>query len=497
MKNASVTRFSRRTALAVGAGAGLLLSAQRSFAATATVAQTTSGKIAGVKSGPVHIFKGVPYGAPTGGAARFLPPQKAVAWSGTRDATHIGARCPQAESSGSNPVSEESADAVKPPMSEDCLSLNVWTAGLRDGKKRPVMVYFHGGGFASGHGGNSRYDGTNLAARHDVVLVTVNHRLNILGFLYLGEAGGSKYADSANIGLLDCIASLRWVRDNIENFGGDPGNVTIFGQSGGAGKVTTMMAMPAAKGLFHRVIAQSGLDVRRGGLEDAVRATNTILKKLEITPANIEAIQNVPYEQLLASLRELRGPLRPTPDGRELPETPFDPVAPALTRDVPLMVGSALTETTYMADTPLDPIDDANLRQRVKQLAKLEDGDADALIAVYKTSRTGADNAFIYQLISTDFGYTHAVSSKAVLKDALGAAPAYVYHFEKPTPVQGGKLHVPHTLDIAYAFDNIDLSTAITGPAKDCYPLATTMSRAWTAFARTGNPNVESLPMWP
>ena len=493
----NVQHISRRLLLGATAS-GIIIAGHNSFAAATTVAETTTGKIAGSRSGAVHIFKGVPYGAPTGGANRFMPPAKPAAWTGTRDATMLGARCPQFEGTGSSPISEEAADAVKPPMSEDCLFLNVWTAGLKDNRKRPVMVFFHGGGFASGHGGNTRYDGTNLAAKHDVVAVTVNHRLNIFGFLYLGGIDALKYADSANVGMLDCVAALNWVKENIANFGGDSGNVTIFGQSGGSGKVTTMMGMPSAKGLFQRVIAQSGLDVRRGNLEDASRATATILKKLEITAGNIDTLQVVPPEKLLAALRELKAPLRPTPDGRGLPETPFDPVAPAMSSDVPLMIGSLLTETTYMSDTPLEPVSDDDLAKLVKEVTRNpHDTEVTALISIYRRNHPEADTALLYQLISTDFSYTSGVAVRAERKAALGAAPAYVYHFEKQTPVFGGKYHTPHTLDLAYAFDNIALSTAITGPGKDCQPLANIVSRIWTGFAKSGNPNVDGIPMWP
>jgi para-nitrobenzyl esterase len=261
--------------------------------------------------------------------------------------------------------------------------------------------------------------------------------------------------------------------------------------------VATLMAMPAAKGLFHRAIAQSGLDVRRGGLDDAAKSTSLVLAQLGIQPSDADQLKSLPRDRLLAASRALKAPVRPVPDGRSLLRTPFDGSAPMESADVPLMIGSLLTETTHFAATPLDPIDDAALRDKLKQYTHFADGDIDGLIAVYRKGRPGADSAFIYQLISTDFAYTNGTVQRATLKAALGRAPAYVYHFEKLTPVRGGKLRAPHTLDIAYAFDNIDLSTAITGPAADCYPLATKMSRAWTEFARTGNPNVKDLPHWP
>jgi para-nitrobenzyl esterase len=465
----------RRTILAgATASAALLWSARGAIAAIPPIADTACGKVSGLRAGGVAIFKGIPYGASTAGANRFMPPTKPEPWTGVRDATMLGDRCPQTPS---NVLPEEASLADNSPMSEDCLRLNVWTA--------------------NGSGGDLLFDGTNLAARHDVVVVTINHRLNLFGFLYLGSAGGAEFADSGNVGMLDCVAALEWVRDNIANFGGDPGNVTVFGQSGGAGKVTTLMAMPAAQGLFHRAIAQSGQDVRRGSIEDAAKATSLVLDALGVAPGDVARLQEIPAAQLLAAAKALKAPLRPVVDGRSLPTAPFDPSAPEISANVPLLIGSTLTETAYMADTPLDPVDDATLQQKVKQFTKLSDADAASLIAVYRRTRPGADTALLYQLISTDFTFTYSVVAKAEMKAKLGAAPAYVYHFEKPTPVRGGKLNVPHTLDIAYIFDNLDLAAAVVGPPENGRALADRMSRAWTAFARTGTPNVSGLPHWP
>ena len=261
----------RRSLLACG-GIGLAALAGRRAQGQALLSpgspvETTAGKVAGLANGPVRIFKGIPYGAPTDGANRFMPPQKPVPWSGIREATQIAPRCPQPPTPGLMP--EEAIDLDYGPMSEDCLSLNVWTAADA-AAKRPVMVWFHGGGYAVGSGGSVRYDGSNLARKRKVVVVTVNHRLNAFGFLDLSSLGGARFADSANVGMLDVVAALAWVRDNIANFGGDPANVTVFGESGGGGKVSTLMAMPAAKGLFHRVIAQSGVALRGITLKNRV-----------------------------------------------------------------------------------------------------------------------------------------------------------------------------------------------------------------------------------
>jgi para-nitrobenzyl esterase len=221
-----------------------------------TTVETRYGKIRGAVQEKVYSFKGVPYGASTAGVRRFMPPAKPQPWTGVREALELGLRSPQ---TGSANIPEWAILNRTEPMGEDCLCLNVWTSGLGSGQKKPVMVWLHGGGFARGSAGFYPYDGTELAKKHDVVVVGINHRLNLFGFLYLAELGGEKYASSSNVGMLDIVASLEWIRDNIAAFGGDSSNVTIFGQSGGGGKVTTLMAMPSAKGLFHRAIAQSGL----------------------------------------------------------------------------------------------------------------------------------------------------------------------------------------------------------------------------------------------
>jgi para-nitrobenzyl esterase len=420
-----------------------------------------------------------------------MPAKKPEPWSGAREAMSYGARCPQPPSPGLMP--EESIDLDQGPMSEDCLYLNVWTATLDAGARRPVMVWFHGGGFAVGSGGSVRYDGSNLARKHDVVVVTVNHRLNVFGFLDLAGIGGAKYADAGNVGMLDIVAALEWVRDNVASFGGDPGNVTVFGESGGGGKASTLMAMPAAKGLFHRAIAQSGTALRQLTPEASAAAARALLAQLDIRADNLDPLQTLPYERILAALAAAKPPLQfaPVVDGRTLPRHPFDPDAPSMSADVPMLLGSNLTESTFFGNTPLDPIDDAALLAHVKRYTNLGEAEALRLVAVYKRNRPAADNTFIYQLISTDWWMTANVTTQAERKAQSGLA--YVYHFEKLTPVRDGKLKCPHTLEIAYAFDNIDLSTAVTGAGPDKQALADKVSAMWTAFARTGDPSIPGL----
>jgi para-nitrobenzyl esterase len=504
MDGNDMERLNRRQILAAGsaAAAGVTLDMSGALAAAAApVANTKYGKIRGTANGTIKVFKGVPYGASTAGANRFMPPQPPAPWNDVRDAVAYGDQSPQAPAMGF--MEEEMVSLDHSPMSEDCLRLNVWTAGLKDGKKRPVMVWFHGGGFSGGSGGNVRYDGTNLAKKHDVVLVTVNHRLNAFGFLYLAKLGGDKYADSGNVGMLDIVASLNWVKDNIAEFGGDPDRVTIFGQSGGGGKVTTAMAMPQAVGRFHRVIAESGLALKAVTPDEATGVASKIMAKLGLQPNQVDKLQQVSTQDILAAMAAL-GPagnrFGPVLDGRSLisGNGAFDPVAPSLSAAVPMILGSTLTEITFMKATPLDAIDDATLRADLKRGLRVDDAETEKLIALYKRDFPQADNTRLYQLIATDNWLTANVALVAERKAALGKAPAYVYHFEKPTPVHDGKLGVPHTVEITYVFDNLDVPTenAITGIGKDRYPLADKMSRAWTNFARTGDPNVQGLPHW-
>jgi len=503
IKNKKIEKLNRRQLLAAGgmAAAGLALNGSGAIAARAApVVNTKYGKVRGIAEDGVSIFKGIPYGAPTSGANRFMPPKEPAPWSDVRDAILFGNRAPQTDATGF--MEEEVVALDRTAQSEDCLRLNIWTAGLGGTKKRPVMLWCHGGGFTGGSGGNVRYDGAMLAKKHGVVLVTVNHRLNAFGFLYLAKLGGGKYADSGNVGMLDIVAALNWVKDNIAAFGGDPDNVTIFGQSGGGSKVTTAMAMPQAVGRFHRVIAESGVALKAITPDEGTEIAAKIMTQLGLQPNQVDQLQQVPFEKIIAALGPMgpAGRFGPVLDGRNLVSGngAFDPVAPSISAKVPMILGSTLTEITFLNTTPLDPIDDATLRADIKRGLRVDDAETEKLIALYKRDFPKADNVRLFQLIATDNWLTANVALVAERKAALGQAPAYVYHFEKPTPVHDGKLGVPHTLEVSYVFDNLDGPTddLVTGKGKDRYPLADKMSRAWTNFARTGNPNVAGLPNW-
>lgn len=466
-------------------------------ASAATVA-TTAGKIRGTQASGVYAFKGVPYGATTAGAARFQPPAKPKPWSGIREATQLGPRSPQLLSlfHGFVPPEVEVMDRDE-MMGEDCLVLNVWTPSLDRGRKLPVMVWLHGGGFTSGSGGFICYDGTQLARKHEVVVVTVNHRLGPLGYLYLAGLGAERYATASNVGNLDIVAALEWVRDNIATFGADPGNVTIFGQSGGGGKVSSLMAMPAAHGLFRRAIVQSGASVRGTSHEAASKDAERYLARLNLKPNQADQLQTLPMEQLLKAANEGSGPplnWGPVVDGRTLPADPFDPAAPELSGNVPLLIGTVETEVTFFPGQPLEPMDDATFHGKVKQLLRTaSDADVDRVIAAYRAGRRDRTNTDLYLIMASE-GFRGSILLEAERKAEQTQAAVYQYYFTWRSPVRDGKLRTFHTLEIPFVFDNVDECKSMTGSGADRLPLAEMMSSAWVAFARTGNPNHKGLP---
>ena len=494
----------------IGAGAAALASPLAralllTDGAAGPIVETKYGKVRGASADGVQIFKGIHYGASTEGAARFLPPTPPKPWTGVFDALQYGTMAPQnlSTATGSD-IRVAMGDIFGPGgVGEDCLVLNVWTAGLRG--KRPVMVWLHGGGYTGGSDGAPTYDGTNLARKRDVVVVGINHRLNVFGYLYLGGVGGEKYADSGNVGMLDCVLALEWVRDNIAHFGGDPGNVTIFGESGGGGKVSVLMAMPPAKGLFHKAIVESGSTLRVNTGEDADAAARKYLAQLKIGPDRVDDLQNVPMNDMLAALRAMTGPnsirLGPVVDGRSLARQPFDPDAPAQSANVPMLIGTNGTESTALlgiADGSLFSLNEADMRTKLKSLLHLtDDAQLDSLVAVYKKDRPNASPSDIYFAVTTDRMMRMNAITQAERKAAQHAAPAYMYLFDWRSPVLGGKLRSPHGIELAFVFDNTDKTTGMNGTGADLAPLAEKVSAAWAAFARTGSPSTPGMPHWP
>jgi len=495
----SIARRSFLKQASLLAAATLARADERKFA----TAETKFGRIRGVDVDGIKVFKGVPYGASTAGANRFLPPTDPAPWPGVREALEYGPSAPQrdpaaARSAGGLTVSGEGL----PRETEDCLVLNVWTPAVNDGRKRPVMFWCHGGGFVSGSGSAPGYDGTNLCRRGDVVVVTINHRLNVLGFTYLGEAGGADFAQSGDAGMLDIVQALRWVRDNIAQFGGDPNTVMAFGQSGGGRKVGTLLAMPSAKGLFHRAIIESGPTIKLVERDQAIRVAARLMAKLEVK--QVRDLQKLPVERIMAAyfavVKDMGGAdqmtmgFSPTVDGKNVPEHPFHPVASAISADVPVLCGSTRTEMTLQSDAAAFTLDEDSMRRRVRNLLGEH---AEHVTEVYRRTNLGASASDIYFLIASDYRYGAPMMKIAERRAALGKAPAYLYYFRWETPVQNGRLKSPHTIEIPFAFDNVKISERLTGGGPEAMALADKVSDAWIAFARTGDPNTPKLPRWP
>ena len=487
----------RKGCCSSGEDSGILASS------SVAVAQTANGKVAGYIQDGVTIFKGIPYAK----ANRFEAPVQADSWEGIRSCRQYGPVSPQGARSGW--ANDEIAFAFNwndGVQGEDCLRLNVWTPAL-DSRKRPVMVWLHGGGYSAGSGQElPSYDGTSLAFAEDVVVVSINHRLNVLGFLDL-SAYGETYAKSANAGLLDIVASLKWVRDNIAAFGGDPSNVTIFGQSGGGGKVTTLLATPCAKGLFHKAIVQSGSMLRTMESKYSRKIGIATVRNLGLDASSIDKISEVPYGELLAAGEKAIAQVKaeadrdgvasfifgwaPTVDGAVLPSQPFDPQAPAISAEIPMIIGT--TRHEFSMTTYVPALRNAG-REEVIGILKGRYGEGtERFLELFAKAYPGSKPA---DMLDADFVFRPSAIEQALRKSLQGAAPVYMYMFNWESPVLDGILRSTHCMEIPFVFNNADRHASMTGGGAQAMKLASKMSHCWAEFARCGKPSAEGLPEW-
>ncbi|NYI17161.1 para-nitrobenzyl esterase [Xanthomonas arboricola] len=456
---------------------------------SAPLARVRGGAVRGYRDQGICVFKGIPYGGDTA-ARRFQAPLQETPWQDVRDASHFGAAAPQPKASE--------------PTSEDCLFLNVWTPGLRDGGKRPVLVYLHGGGYTTGSGSDPLYDGVRLCTRGDVVVVTVNHRLNLFGYLSLAQLGDASFADSGNAGQLDLIQALHWVRQHAAEFGGDAGNVTVFGQSGGGAKIATLMAMPAARGLFHRAWTMSGQQVTVAGPRAATQRAQLLLDALKIAPGDLARLRTVPVADLLAAA-QVRDPSRvensalyfgPVLDARNVPVHPFWPTAPLQSARIPMVIGNTRDETRGFLGN-----DAKNFALSWDELpAKLEaqqyvDLLPQVVIAEYRRLYPQYSPSQVF-FAATTAGRSWRGAVEEAEARARQGAPTWVYQLDWGSPLEGGKFGAFHTLDIPLVFDTIRQPGSRTGDSIDAQRMADQMSDALIAFARHGDPNHRGAQHW-
>jgi len=465
------------------------------------IVDTANGKLRGQVIGGTSVFKGINYGADTSGSNRYMAPQAVEKWAGVKDSFGFAQIAPQIPGNRRHVYADLILNDVQSGgMGEDCLSLNLWTPEPKAGGKRPVIVRFHGGGFYGGSSNTPGNDGWMLSQLGDCVVININHRLSSLGFLYLGEDGD--FADSGSVGMQDLVASLKWIEENVERFGGDPKRVMIFGQSGGGAKVSHMLTMPSAQGLYHSAGVMSGSSLKAMSREDAEKASDRLLKKLGVSHKDIKKLQNIPFSTLLNAQAEVEASERSRGEaprsfspviGDTIPRDPFSPDAPPVSKNIPLVISSVLDERTYRERNFDMTWDD------VKSMLKKRVGkDADDLLTMYRNEDSAASPFIINARIITDDSFrknAHIMSDLKADQAAQGGAPVYKYLWTAPSPAYGGRYGAVHGIDVSYSM--YDIRFPLAGPSAANKKLAGQIANAWISLARTGNPNNANTPKWP
>jgi para-nitrobenzyl esterase len=471
------------------------------------VASTKYGKVRGYIDDGIFAYKGIPYAK----AERFMPPKVPEIWDETRQCQIFGPQAMQPTAQNWERQSEFNFGFQfnREPMDEkESFVLNVWSPGINDGKKRPVWVWIHGGGYFAGSANQLPFfDGASMSKKGDIVVVSINHRLNVLGYLDLRFLG-DKYSESVNLGMQDIVKSLEWVRDNISNFGGDPNTVTINGQSGGGGKVSTLMAMPSAAGLFQRAIVQSGSTVTLQPQVNATAFGKAFAAALGVTPSNTEKLDEFSYEELLeagsvatrvlnstkqkSSEQNFRIGYSPTVDGKYVVQNPFDPEPAPFAKDVAMLIGSDLNEFTYFNRNLITKKTLSEVREIIGERFGSEN--VDKYISLYKKAYPNSTEP--HEMLGFDIFFRSGVLKQAAAKNNQGGAPAYTYLFTWKSPVNDCSLGACHGMELPFMFNNIEMARTMTGGTKEAYSLADKISSAWINFVKTGNPNTKNLPKW-
>lgn len=460
-----------------------------------SIVETTNGRLRGLIEEGVHVFRGVRYGDTTSGRNRFLPPQPVAKWRGIQDATRFGASAPQFGCLENSDPFFSWYSAIETP-SEDCLFLNVFTPAPQG--ERPILAWIHGGGWVSYSGTAPGFDGTELARQQDVVVATINHRLGVFGHLHIAT-DDERFADAGNVGLLDIVAALEWLRDNAPSIGGDPTNLTLFGESGGGSKIAALMAMRRAKGLFHRAVIQStGSGTKLATFDEAEAMAANLARALDKPKLEPKTLQSLPMNAILGAAKVSQGLFRGMIDGRYFGSHPFDDVAPAIATDIPLMIGCTMTECSYYmrGDARNFSLGLSDAQRRLMRFLEIDWRRAGQIVDTYRDIYPDATPSRLLFLSCSDYMFKRCTYKIAELQSSSAQAPVYAYHFEWQTPIEGGRMGSPHTSEVPFIFGTTSAATACVGHGQVQIDMSRRMMATWAEFARTGNPSNLAIPQW-